>query len=286
MISVAMASYNGEKYIEEQIESIMNQKLPVDEIVIVDDCSTDNTVKIIEKIRNNSNVEINLFVNEKNVGYIENFRRAVEKTKGDVIFLSDQDDIWYEDKTKRMIHIMENKDVEVLCTQYDIIDSKGKYISSDDLRFNGNMECIKDPIANISFLRLLFGNAAPGCTYCFTKHIKQLYLRKVKNPIIHDYAICLIGAALGKLYMYNGKTIKYRLHENNNIGIDKKNEKQKLELKGRKKPYLIAFLEDYYDIMKKSDKVKAKVILYLRIPAIKVICRNFLIGIRERFRRG
>lgn len=123
MISVAMTTYNGEKYVKEQLESILEQTKPVDEIVIMDDKSTDETVEIIKKIQEKSEVKIILEVNKENVGYIENFRRAIKKTKGDIIFLCDQDDVWYKGKVEVMSGLMENGNIGVLCSKYDLIDT-------------------------------------------------------------------------------------------------------------------------------------------------------------------
>ena len=89
MISVAMTTFNGEKYIEKQIESILNQSLSVDEIIICDDGSTDNTIELMKKY----NVQI--IQNKKNLGYKLNFKKAMEKCKGDYIFLCDQDAVSY-----------------------------------------------------------------------------------------------------------------------------------------------------------------------------------------------
>ena len=133
MISVAMTTYNGEKYVKEQLESILEQTKPVDEIVIMDDKSTDETVEIIKKIQEKSEVKIILEVNKENVGYIENFRRAIKKTKGDIIFLCDQDDVWYKGKVEVMSGLMENGNIGVLCSKYDLIDTFGKHIKSADM---------------------------------------------------------------------------------------------------------------------------------------------------------
>lgn len=96
-ISVALATYNGEKYIEKQLDSIRNQTIKPDEVVIVDDKSSDRTVALInEFIAVNNLVNWKLFVNEKNVGYRKNFYNALKKVTGEVIFLSDQDDEWHK----------------------------------------------------------------------------------------------------------------------------------------------------------------------------------------------
>ena len=157
MISVAMTTYNGERYIKEQLESIINQTRKVDEIIIFDDCSKDKTVQIIREAIKETEIKIFLTVNEKNVGYIENFRRAIEKSTGDYIFLCDQDDVWMNDKVEKMLDIMEKYDIRVLFTQYDMIDSKGKKINAKEYRFNGEKKYGSKEIKKISLERLVFG---------------------------------------------------------------------------------------------------------------------------------
>ena len=93
--SVIMATYNGEKYITEQLDSIRNQTLPPDEVIICDDCSSDNTRTIInEYISKYKLTGWQLYSNEKNIGFFDNFFKALRLSTGDVIYLSDQDDVW------------------------------------------------------------------------------------------------------------------------------------------------------------------------------------------------
>ena len=99
MISIAMTTYNGAKYIEEQLLSILNQTMFVDDLVICDDNSTDATSDIINDIidRYTLSDRVRFFRNNSNLGYVENFRKAIGLTTGDYIFLADQDDIWDKD---------------------------------------------------------------------------------------------------------------------------------------------------------------------------------------------
>ena len=108
-ISVAMTTYNGEKYVTAQLYSVLNQSLKPDEVIICDDCSTDSTVSLInEFIEKNKLINFRLILNENNLGYIKNFRKAISLASGDIIFLCDQDAIWQEDKIKTMAELMEN----------------------------------------------------------------------------------------------------------------------------------------------------------------------------------
>ena len=113
-ISVAMATYNGEAYIVQQIESILHQTHPVDEIIIVDDGSTDRTVDYIRQL---NCPLIRLWQNETNLGYIENFYKALTQTTGAYIFLADQDDIWEPDKVEQVLSVLQgSEETMAVCT--------------------------------------------------------------------------------------------------------------------------------------------------------------------------
>ena len=101
--SVALCTYNGQSFLSEQLNSILNQTHPVDEIIICDDCSTDQTIEIIKYFKDKFPNLIQLFENENSLGTIKNFEKAISLTKGDLIFLSDQDDIWFSSKVNEMV---------------------------------------------------------------------------------------------------------------------------------------------------------------------------------------
>ena len=99
-ISIAMSTYNGGKYLQEQLDSFLAQTSLPDELVITDDCSTDNTLEIIQAFAAMAPFEVRWEQNEKNLGYTGNFNQALMKTTGDLVFLSDQDDVWFPEKTR------------------------------------------------------------------------------------------------------------------------------------------------------------------------------------------
>ena len=102
--SVAIATYNGEKYIREQLLSILNQTVPVDEIVVSDDGSNDNTLNIIKEFHDSRIV----IYEESHLGVKQNFGNAISKTTGDIIFLADQDDVWERDKLVSGVNKIKN----------------------------------------------------------------------------------------------------------------------------------------------------------------------------------
>lgn len=104
MISVCLASYNGQNYINIQIDSILNQLSTYDELIIVDDCSSDNTVDIIKNINDN---RIKLYINKNNIGHVKSFEKALELSNGEIIFLSDQDDFWLNGRIDYMTKLLD-----------------------------------------------------------------------------------------------------------------------------------------------------------------------------------
>lgn len=215
-ISVAVATYNGEKFIEEQLLSIMNQTLPVDEVVICDDGSTDNTVALCRAFIEKHSLEgWSVYENAQNRGYCLNFYGAIDRCSGDVIFLADQDDRWHNDKTEKMVKcLMENEEITVLSCRYDIINGNGEIIENFYIpylgdRFDGSLEYLSaDSFIGCSYIR--------GFAMCFKKELKE-FLKPIdlKSMLSHDWYICFLGALKGKTAVLNTKLTDYRYHFDN-----------------------------------------------------------------------
>lgn len=122
-ISIAMASYNGEKYIKGQLDSFLAQTRLPDELIITDDCSTDRTEVIVREFEEVAPFKVIFHRNEKNLGYCGNFNAALMKTTGDIVFLSDQDDVWFPEKIETMVGLAEkNPDMLVLMNDTELTD--------------------------------------------------------------------------------------------------------------------------------------------------------------------
>lgn len=210
MISVAMATYNGEKYIKEQIDSIINQTIKVDEIIVCDDCSSDKTIEIIEENLSSSYIKYKIYRNELNLGVVKTFSKAIDKCNGDIIFLSDQDDLWEKNKVEIITEKFKNdKNLTVINTSYRMINSIGENIK--EIKFTEKTKEIK-------FEDLLKGNISPGCTIAFRKEVKKWINELDEGIYIHDWYINIIGAMIGKCVYYDLPLIKYRIHDRNTIG--------------------------------------------------------------------
>ena len=123
MISVCIATFNGEKYIKEQIESIIPQLAENDEIIISDDKSSDNTVSVVKSLMSPF---VHIFINEGEHGYTPNFENALKYAKGEYIFLCDQDDVWYPNKVRMCMELF--KAYDFIISDADIIDGDGRKI--------------------------------------------------------------------------------------------------------------------------------------------------------------
>jgi glycosyltransferase involved in cell wall biosynthesis len=199
MVSVCMATYNGEKYIKEQISSILLQLAGGDELVISDDQSNDNTVSIIESF---GDKRIRLFLNSKKKGVINNFENALANAKGDFIFLSDQDDIWFPDKVAECLLRLENYNLVV--SNCEIVDGSLNVI---------NTSYFKALNAGSGLIRNLKKNTFLGCCICFDKALLKLVLPFPSKIPMHDIWIGFTGTLFGKVKFYDKVLMQYRRHD-------------------------------------------------------------------------
>lgn len=236
MISVAMATYNGEQYLQAQLNSILQQSLPVDEIIIVDDCSTDKTVSIIEKYQN-EDPRILLFQNMKNLGYKLNFKKALSKCKGDYIFLCDQDDIWDVDKVKDMISVLkEHPAIISLASSFREIDQNDRPVEVKLIPGRSNNNLLLKPVEENALIEMtldefVFHNYFQGCSMVIKKELRNKFEEKFIDTLPHDWVLNIIASAEKGMYFYNKPLFSYRIHDKNTIGLpdnQKPTVKQKL----------------------------------------------------------
>lgn len=226
MISIVMTTYNGAKYISDQLTSLINQTLAFDELIIVDDGSSDGTYRIIEEFKNqHPSMKIITKKNDNNLGYKANFKKALSLANGEYIFLCDQDDIWHPTKIAEMIEVMNEKKAMLLACSFDLIDAQNKKIEHicDEKASNHNIikfSVTKDDIVEISLPYLLKQNFSQGCTMLVRKNIVHEYLKNTSCILPHDWELAIISACKGKVFFYNKPLIDYRLHSNNTIGLD------------------------------------------------------------------
>lgn len=227
-ISVALCTFNGEKYISEQLDSILNQSVKVDEIIVCDDMSTDETYQILEKYKNDNPSIFKIFQNETNLKSVKNFEKAINLCSGNVIFLSDQDDIWTIEKVEKCVAIFNSKkDIEAIFTNAYLINQLNKKFNFslfDSIYFNPKI------VNKISLFEYLVKkkNVVTGATFCFKKNsTNEIFTFPELKNFHHDYYLALHFASQNKLYCLNENLTNYRLHDNQQVGTKNKTNKFK-----------------------------------------------------------
>jgi glycosyltransferase involved in cell wall biosynthesis len=196
-----MATYNGEKYIKEQLESILSQIGEHDEVIISDDSSSDKTVDIIKSF---SDSRIKIFENQKFKSPIFNFENALIQANGEIIVLSDQDDIWKANKIETIKKYMQKYDL--VLSDATIIDEYGNLIQESFYKLNNS---------RMGFIQNIIKNSYLGCAMGFNRKILEKALPFPKDIPLHDWWIGLVGEMYGKTYFIEDKLISYRRHGNN-----------------------------------------------------------------------
>jgi len=198
-VSVCIATYNGAFFIKEQLDSILTQLQPEDELIISDDSSDDLTIEIIDAY---TDPRISLFKNNKFRDPIKNFQNALKHAKGDFIFLSDQDDVWLPNKYSEMLAFLNTYDLVI--SNSIIVDQELKEINSSFFRYFGSGKGIIKNIIKSSYY---------GSCMAFKKKIldKALPFPDTKE-IGHDLWIGLVAEMVGSVYFYEKPLLLYRRH--------------------------------------------------------------------------
>ncbi len=209
-ISIAMAVFNGEKYIKEQISSILNQLDKNDEIVISYDPCSDNTYKIISKLSASDNrIKI---INGPGNGIIKNFENAFLHCKNEYIFLCDQDDIWLDNKVSTVVNAFKATRADVIIHDCIVINQENKVISNS---FFDMRHC------KSGFLYNIIHNSYIGCCMAVRREfLMHNILPFPKNIPMHDQWIGLVAEKIGKVEFINIPLLKYRRHVNNSTGLN------------------------------------------------------------------
>lgn len=201
MISVCLASYNGELFIKEQVDSILPQLSENDEIIISDDSSTDKTIQIINSYNDN---RIKLYINKNSKSPATNFENALRQAKGDYIFLCDQDDVWFPDKVETVMSYF---------NKYDLIVTDCNVV-------NGDLELIEESFfrslnSGTGFWKNFIKNRYLGCCMAFKREVLDYALPFPSAIAMHDIWIGLLVELKGKPFFLNKPLILYRRHDNN-----------------------------------------------------------------------
>lgn len=219
-IDILMATYNGEKYVSYQIDSILNQTYRNIKLIISDDCSTDGTKEILEKYSKKDD-RIQIYFQQKNLGYIKNFEFLLKKVSHPYYMLSDQDDVWLPEKIEKSLETLKKEKADLVFGDLKIVDKNLKCIYpsfGDYMKLNRKIK----KCANSYNMNYLY-NCVTGCTILAKSKTIEKILPIPNNTkyVAHDYWIALMVGINGKLAYIEKPYILYRQHGNNQIGTDK-----------------------------------------------------------------
>ncbi len=218
-----MATYNGEEFLLEQLRSILAQTRIPDEVIICDDCSADQTVDILQNfIETNGLSNWFVFENQENVGYLKNFREAMTRAAGDIVFLCDQDDVWENEKIALMVSEMErNPSILALACNYRLIDGDGDPLESSTRKYyNPPRKKTSDAISLVKSGKMLYYNIAQGCACAYRRKLVDMYCAVEECWILpHDWALNLLAYQEQGMYFLDRELLLYRIHGKNRFGI-------------------------------------------------------------------
>jgi glycosyltransferase involved in cell wall biosynthesis len=233
-VSVVMCTYNGALYVEEQLNSILQQTYPLLELLVFDDCSTDNTIEIIKAVASGNSI-IKLHQNKNNIGFTKNFEQALKGASGDIIAISDQDDIWMKTKIEEMIKAWKQECPLIYCESKLFFDA----IPTDPKphpkwrRFEGT-----------EGRKIFLQNSISGHATLIKKELLQLIF-PFEAGVMYDWWIGVVAAYNGGVQYYPKVLVLQRGHENN-VTINRTNlEKNEKEEQPAYKKHVIKHLEKF-----------------------------------------
>lgn len=235
-LSVVLAAYNGAPYLPEQLESIMNQTHPVDEILVRDDFSTDNTKEVILNWMDaHPEAPIRLIEAEKNLGYIGNFACLLEQVTGDYIFLSDQDDRWHPDKVEKLLAAAKEKpDAKLIASSFEFMNQEGNIYTVPLNEGWSNQNLIPWEVENpkginvVTKEQMLLHNYFQGCAMMITKELADDYTSRNDLALAHDWFLALLASSYDALYYLDEPLFDYRIHDSNVTGLPQAKKDSKL----------------------------------------------------------
>lgn len=208
--SVAMCTYNGAKYLESQLRTILNQTIPPDEIIVCDDCSKDDSVSICRNILSGWDGKWEVVRNEKNLGFKKNFQKAISLCHGDIIFLSDQDDVWDTEKLEKMLPVFHDSNVVLAFHDATLVNENLEQLYPSfwrTLGFNPSDFSKGD-------YRIVFAhNVMQGAACCFRRKLFEI-AAPFPLAAIHDEWLLLVGLSIGKVIPVRQTLLQYRQAQN------------------------------------------------------------------------
>ncbi len=219
-VSIALCTFNGERFLREQLDSYAAQSVLPDEVIVCDDGSTDGTMEILEEWAKTVSFKVRIVQNEQNLGYAQNFGKAVSLCTGDAIFFSDQDDVWNPQKIERMVKVFEeNPDVVTVVSDSEIIDSDGQKQSGNSSQ-TAQLWYFDEAAAFCMTQTPETFVGTRGCASAIRANFRRFYL-PIPPRWTHDVWLMVTAPLAGRVVRLKDALFQYRLHSENtsNAGL-------------------------------------------------------------------
>ena len=251
-----MCTYNGEKFICEQMESIASQGLLPYELVVCDDRSTDSTIALLRSFADRVRFPVKIVSNEQRLGPAKNFEKAILHCGGDVIVLSDQDDIWRPDKLQKFAHALDrNPDAAYAFSNGDMVDENGVSAGRTMWEAVGLQRKLMQFSGSNQLRLLLKRNLIAGASMAFRASFRDVVV-PIPSGWLHDYWIVLMGSALSRGVAIPDRLLIYRRHATQAVGWRKRTFGQSVqESIAAGQSVLLAKVEQFRQIRKRVDSV-------------------------------
>jgi glycosyltransferase involved in cell wall biosynthesis len=276
-ISIAMCTYNGQQFLQRQLDSFAAQTSPPQELVVCDDGSTDDTLAIVDRFAERVKFPVRIYKNSQNLGAAKNFEQAISLCSGDLIALSDQDDQWYPGKLAEFQHFFEKfPEAVVAFSDADLIDEHSVPLQKKLWRSVRFVHSNPTPHVEASIFAVLLklNNVATGATMVIRSQFRSQFI-PIPPSWLHDAWIIWVAAFYGHAGLVPGAQICYRIHPKQQVGLDPASITARLAHSRQNaiKDYrlLTRQLEEFKDYLQRKDDPAANECIYRVNAKIRLI---------------
>jgi len=262
LISVCLATYNGEKYLRKQLDSLVNQTYKNFELIVQDDCSSDQTVEVLNSYKDKLNIEV--YQNDKNIGYIKNFETVLKRAQGDFIAMCDQDDVWELNKLELLMTNIGSS--TLIYSDSLLIDENGNSLGK---KFSESLK--NNFITTSNPLSFLNDNCVSAHAMLFKKELLK-YIFPFPENVFFDAWIAANAASVEGVVFYDKCLVNYRQHSSNTLSKHTNKSKSKNLIKNK--------------AMKKLQATETKIdaiTSFLKIPLLQEDDKNLIINMRDEY---
>lgn len=263
MVGLILSTFNGEQYIVQQLDSLRNQTVEINHVLIKDDCSQDKTVDIIQNYITQNKLDWVLISNDKNIGWIKNFLSGILMLDDDYVFFCDQDDIWIENKVEKSIKAMKKFNAEVVCCNYQLLyssNSASKVLEKEKKKQINNKLVVKVKKTESNFYI-----RRPGCSMCISREVIEKAKKYLELQYPHDAIFWKIALLDDRLFNINERLLIWRRHSSNASTLKKHSSQRRKDSLKKEMIFASKLLQSYPNdklCLKYNKFIESRVKLY------------------------